>query len=141
MVLWHATAVLREWRGDGHITALVQSGFDPVETCVFHEATHPDPSVRKRGMGRAGSLRSRGWTEDAWLAAAERLASRGLLTVGDGEESLTEAGGALYDTLETVTDDAAVWRDAEDAESLLRDARPYVKAVIDAGVLPGTRPR
>lgn len=139
LALWHATAVLREWRGDGHIAALVQSGLGPVEAGIFHEATHPDPNLRKRSMGRAATMRSRGWSEDEWLAGAERLASRGLLTVGDGEESLTAAGGDLYDAIESTTDDAAVWPGVDDPESLARRARPYVKTVLDAGILPGTR--
>ncbi|BDZ57951.1 hypothetical protein GCM10025872_16080 [Barrientosiimonas endolithica] len=55
--LWHATAVLREWRGDGHLAVLVQAGFAPTEAVVFHEASHPDPAVRKRGWA-ASSPRS-----------------------------------------------------------------------------------
>lgn len=138
LMLWQATAVLREWRGDGHIAVLVGAGFEPVEACVFHEASHPDPTVRKRSMGRTRTMRTRGWDDDTWRAAAERLASRGLLSIGDDGEALTPAGGELYDAVETATDDAAVWTNAPDAEDLLVRARPYVKKVIDAGVLPGT---
>lgn len=138
LAFWHAVSILREWRGDGHLTALVQAGLDPVETNVFHEAQHPDPSVRKRAMGRAAAMKTRGWGEDEWNAAVDRLATRGLITPGGGEEFLTDEGGRLYDLLEEQTDDVAVWRGVDDPSPLLQRARPFVKAVIDAGVLPGT---
>ncbi|WP_018155800.1 SCO6745 family protein [Demetria terragena] len=138
LALWHATSVLREWRGDAHIAVLTQAGLEPLEALVFHEATHPDPTVRKRGMGRAASMRTRGWSEDEWASTADRLATRGILTSADGKETLTAAGGELYDAIELATDDAAVWRDAEGATELLERVRPYVKKVIDAGILPGT---
>lgn len=141
LALWHATAVLRERRGDGHVAVLLQAGLDPVEAGVFHEATHPDPNLRKRSMGRAATMRSRGWDEQTWLEASQRLRARGLLTLEDEGERLTSAGGELYDAIEAATDDAAVWRTVTDPSQVLLKARPYVKVVIDAGVLPGTRPR
>ena len=137
--LWHATAVLREWRGDGHLAVLVQAGFAPTEAVVFHEASHPDPAVRKRGLGRKLAQVTRGWSEEQWLAAAGRLADRGLLRLEDGTETMTDEGAALYDAMEAATDDAAVWAGDEDAAQLLGEVRPFVKAVIDAGILPGTK--
>ena len=34
---------------------------------------------------------------------------------------------------------SAAWRGVDDAEELIASARPYVKAVISAGILPGTK--
>ncbi|TWP37415.1 SCO6745 family protein [Leekyejoonella antrihumi] len=139
--LWHATALLRESRGDGHVAALVISGLDPVEALVLHEAEHPDPHLRRRTMGKAALLGTRRWSEQQWDSATERLQDRDLLQLGTG--SMTAKGAALFDALEAQTDDAAaaVWCDQHDAEHLLARARPFVKAFIDAGVLPGTRRR
>lgn len=141
MALWHATAVLREWRGDGHLATLVQAGLSPIEASVFHEANHPDPTLRRRGMGREAAQQSRGWSADAWKAAAEGLAERGVLTTSDDSEAYTEAGVALYADIETATDDAAAgaWIGVDDAEALIKETRGYVKNVIDAGILPGTK--
>ncbi|BDZ57950.1 helix-turn-helix domain-containing protein [Barrientosiimonas endolithica] len=52
---------------------------------------------------------------------------------------MTDEGAALYDAMEAATDDAAVWAGDEDAAQLLGEVRPFVKAVIDAGILPGTK--
>jgi hypothetical protein len=38
LVLWHAITLLREYRGDGHIAALVTAGLDPCEALVAHAA-------------------------------------------------------------------------------------------------------
>lgn len=140
LALWHATAVLREWRGDGHIAALVQAGISPLQACVFHEAIHPDATVARRTMGRAQTQRSRGWSEEAWRAAAHELAERDLLVLDAETETLSDVGSQLYAAIEAATDDAAAgaWTGVADAEQLLLDARPFVKAVIESGVIPGT---
>lgn len=54
---------------------------------------------------------------------------------------LTEAGAALRQRVEDMTDDAAaaVWVGVEDAEDLIASFRPFSKAVISAGILPGTK--
>ncbi|MFM9376849.1 SCO6745 family protein [Gordonia sp. VNK21] len=138
--LWNRIAVLREWRGDNHITLLVQHGIDGIEASVFHEAEHPDPSIRRRLMGRRMTLLTRGWQESDWEAAIDRLAARSLVErTGDGHR-LTAEGAALYDDIEAATDALTepVWS-APEAGELVSRMRPYVKAVIDAGVLPGTR--
>ena len=56
---------------------------------------------------------------------------------------MTEAGTALDRHIEERTDAmaSAVWKTVPDAEQLITSARPYVKAVIDAGFLPGTKKR
>lgn len=140
LALWHAIAVLREWRGDGHLAALVDADLSPVEAVVFHEANHPEPGGR-RVLGRRITQLTREWSDEEWDAAAERLATRGLLTSSDGVETLTDDGVALDAHIETRTDAMAsgVWRGVSDADELIGSVRPYVKAVIDAGILPGTK--
>src|SRR5579885_2088260 len=39
LVLWHAQSLLREYRGDAHIAALVLEGFTAPEALVLHAAT------------------------------------------------------------------------------------------------------
>ncbi|WP_265445990.1 SCO6745 family protein [Flexivirga meconopsidis] len=136
--LWHAASLLREWRGDGHIAVLVQSGLTPAEALVFHEAQHPDAAVKKSTLGREMAQGSRGWSDEEWAAAVETLRARGLLE--RDAERYTADGVAFYDALEQATDDAAagIWSSVDDGEGLIADTRPLVKRVIDAGVLPGT---
>lgn len=132
---WQATAVLREWRGDGHLTVLVQAGLDPVEACVFHEADQPDPTYRRSTLGRDLTRLTRGWDEQAWAEAGDRLRSRGLL---DGPDRLSAQGRQLYDAMEEATDDAAAWPDdPARTDALLADLRPLSRAVLRSGVLSG----
>ncbi len=136
--LWRATSVLREWRGDAHVAALTVAGLSRVEALVLHEA-HDPRGVRKRTQGRDAVLFIRAWDRSDWDAAVATLAARDL--VSDDGTTLLPAGCALYDELEALTDDASAahWSSIPDAADLLLRARPYVKAVIDAGILPGTR--
>lgn len=138
--LWHAITVVREHRGDGHIAALVLADLSPVEALVLHEAPHPDPAIRRRTLGRSLLLTTRGWEDSDWESASQSLRSRGLL---DADGAMTAAGAELYDRVERETDAAAagLWAGVPEAEETLRRARPFVKAVIDVGYLPGTRPR
>lgn len=140
LALWHAIAVLREWRGDNHIAVLVAHGLDGLDAAVFHEAQLPDSSIRRRILGRRLTQLTRGWSDEQWDASVDRLVRRGLATTTDDTHELTESGVDLYRTIEAETDaiTGRAWTGA-DVESMLEDTRPYVKAVIDAGVLPGTR--
>lgn len=142
LALWHALAVIREWRGDGHIAVLVDAELDPTEAVVFHEATHPDPKAR-RVLGKRITQLTRQWSDEEWAAAAERLQARGLVTRTDEKEALTDGGVTLDAHIEQRTDalSASIWRGVADAEELVKSVRPYSKAIIDAGILPGTKKR
>src|SRR5262249_48335500 len=71
LALWHAQTLLREFRGDGHIAALLLADLDPVEALVTHAAAGDVP---------AATLQStRAWPDDDWQAGVERLRARGLL--------------------------------------------------------------
>lgn len=101
LVLWHALTILREHRGDGHITQLVAAGLDGLEALVSYTATG-------RGFVTPFAMASRGWSQEQWDAAADRLRERGIL---DADGALTEAGAALRKGIEGETDrlGAAPW--------------------------------
>jgi hypothetical protein len=126
LVLWHAQTLLREFRGDGHIAAMVAEGITGVEALVIHEAT---------GDIAPGILQaSRAWPDTEWLAARERVRARGWLA-DDG--TLTDAGRASRDAVESRTDELALvcWeRLGEDACTRLRAlVRPFSRAIVEQG--------
>jgi hypothetical protein len=97
LVLWQALTALREWRGDGHIAALVSADVGAPECHLLLAA---------RGTVPAEVLRtSRRWSEDEFGAALERLRARGWL---DGAGAFTDAGRAVSDQVEARTDDLAM---------------------------------
>jgi hypothetical protein len=128
LVLWHAQSILREFRGDGHVAALVAEGISGVEALILHTATGEAPV--------AGMRASRPWTDEQWDAAVDGLRSRGLL----GADGLTEAGRAHRQWVEDRTDASAVVAYeplGEDGCARLRSlARPLSQAVMAAGLLP-----
>ena len=128
LVLWHATTLLREFRGDGHVAMLVTEGLDGCEALVTHGAASD-------GMVGAEVLRlTRGWSNADWDAAAERLRARGWLDDGN---ALTPDGAAARDRIEARTDELAMapWRRlGEEACADLRAlVRPWSKAVVATG--------
>ncbi|MFE9632637.1 hypothetical protein [Streptomyces sp. NPDC006463] len=92
--LWHATTLLREHRGDGHLAALLIADLDPLEALVSHTATG-------KGMTPKWIKSIRGWEQSDLDAAVARLRGRGVL---DADGALTEEGAALRERLETETD-------------------------------------
>ncbi|WP_425476160.1 SCO6745 family protein [Gordonia oleivorans] len=142
--LWHTFAVLREWRGDNHIAALVVHGLGGLDAAVFHEAALPDPTVTRRVLGRDLTLLTRGWSAQEWEESVDRLVAQGLAertgSDTDPGHRLTSDGAAIYDDIEAQTDALGeqLWSRPELSETVTA-LRPYVKSVIDAGVLPGTR--
>ena len=77
LVLWHAQTVLREQRGDGHVAALLTAGLDPAEALVLFAA---DSDLDADWMRQR-----RGWSEEEWAAAVQRLVARGLFVAGGVE--------------------------------------------------------
>jgi hypothetical protein len=130
LVLWHAQTLLREYRGDGHIAALLMAGLDPVEALVTHAAA---------GDVAVDVLRAtRAWPDADWAAAGDRLRGRGLLTDADAPE-LTRSGHTLRQQIEDQTDAAAVraYRalGEEGCARLRQLGRPLSQAVIATGLL------
>lgn len=130
LALWHATALLREHRGDGHIAALVQSGLSGLDALVTHTATG-------EGFLPAAAKATRGWSDEEWDAASARLRDDGIL---DADDALTEQGRQLRERVEHQTDDAACgpWRHlgAEKSERLRELGRGLSRAVVAAGAFP-----
>ena len=117
LALWHATTLLREHRGDGHVVALTAAGLDSCETHVVR--------IAAAGEARDWMLLARGWSEDDWDAAAERLRSRGWL---DADGALTAHGRDEHDGLEALTDRLA----QEPLERLGADGCAALLAALDA---------
>jgi hypothetical protein len=93
LALWHAATLLREHRGDGHVAKLVSEDIDGCECHVL---------VAAAGILDPATQRSyRGWSEEEWDAAEERLHDRGFV---DREGALTGAGRALRERIEDATD-------------------------------------
>jgi hypothetical protein len=130
LALWHAATVLREHRGDGHLAALLTADLDPCESLVSFAAI---------GAAPVANFAGRGWSEQEWAAAQERLTARGLV---DASGQATERGRALRDQVERMTDELAAepWRTLgeENAQRLARLVGPALGAVFGAGLLPMT---
>ena len=128
LALWHAQSLLREFRGDGHIAALVSEGLTGLEALVTHAASGDVPAKVLAS--------SRAWPEADWSAGIEGLAARGIVNA-DG--SLTEAGRAQRDRIELRTDELAVAPYAalgdEKCERVRELARPLSKAIVDSGMI------
>src|SRR3954449_6763094 len=95
--LWHAATLLREHRGDGHIAALVLAGLSGLDASITYVATG-------KGMSEDLQRQTRGYSEDEWAAAKQRLVDDGLL---DATGALSDLGQTLRDGIEAQTDAAA----------------------------------
>ena len=134
LVLWHAQTLLREFRGDGHIAALVTHDIGPVEALVMHVASGEVP---------VGFLRdTRGWSDPEWEAGVDRLRRRGWLQpagAGDATSTvvaLSEHGATVRQEIEDATDRLALPAyealGDEGCAELRKLARPFSKAVVAA---------
>jgi len=127
LVLWQAITRLREFRGDGHVAALVLEGIDPCEALVTHGAAGDVPPAVLQS--------TRAWSDEDWEAARARLTERGWL---DGDR-LTAAGTGVRDRVEALTDERALapWQHLgeEDADRLRATVRPWSRAIVDTGLL------
>ncbi len=130
--LWHATTLLREQRGDGHIAVLVAHGISGRESNLLHAAAGRVP--------KAFIMRSRDYDDEQWAFHRDRLARRGLLT----DDELTDAGRALKQTIEDETDALALHAlDAlsdDEVEALFQALTPITRKVVTAGEVPAATP-
>ena len=127
--LVHAGQLVREHRGDGHVSAWLAAGLDPVEALLTGGlASNSVEFVRT----------TRGWTDEEWRAGVHRLRQRGLVSP-DGS-ALTERGTALRQQIEATTDELAVegWAHLGTAGTrrLIDLVRPLRQRVLDSGLLP-----
>ncbi|MEV8017043.1 hypothetical protein AB0O76_11985 [Streptomyces sp. NPDC086554] len=131
--LWQLATCVREFRGDAHVAALADHGLDSCEALVLAAATdRVDP----------GTIRQdRGWSEQEWAEAVDRLRGRGLL---DGEGHITEHGRTERELIEDATDrlSARLLRPlgARDADTLLAALEHPVRQILAAEVLPFPNP-
>ena|SRR5579875_3446236 len=121
--LWHAQTLLREHRGDGHIAALLLARLDGCEALVSY-------TPLGEGLPLEILRPTRGWSDEEWAAAQQRLRERGLL---DADGNHTAAGRTQREQIEGLTDRAAAapWRHlGTERATRLRDlVRPWSKAI------------
>jgi hypothetical protein len=96
--VWLGMHALREFRGDGHIAALMSHELTGIEAVALHAGAGGFPP---------GYLRAaRGWTPEEWDATVDDLRGRGL--IAPDEEVLSESGTAFREVIETQTDELAM---------------------------------
>jgi len=132
LALWHQIAVLREFRGDGHLAALLAADVDAPQSLVLHAGV--------QGGSTASFLQaSRAWGPQVWASAVDQLVERGW---AEADGSLTPIGAAARDAIEVQTDLLALapWRAlGEQGCARLRELlQPVTDAVLAADDLPAT---
>jgi hypothetical protein len=135
LALWHGQTLAREFRGDGHLAALVAHDINAPQSLVLHGG-YAGPTI-------TGFLKqSRAWSPEQWDEAVAQLAERGWVT-GDGE--LTDLGRQVREDIETKTDELALpmWRRiGDDGCARLREiVKPLVRAIVDGGAFAPTARR
>jgi hypothetical protein len=133
LVLWHATTLLREFRGDGHVVALLAEGLDGCEAHLTLVGTGTVP--------REALQPHRGWSDEEWQTAIQRLQQRGLL---DASGLLTPAGVVLRQAVEDRTDWLALpaWQHLgrEQSARLVSLVQPLSISIVDQGGVPMPNP-
>ncbi len=128
LALWHAATLIREHRGDGHVSVLQTSGVDPVEATVLGGLF----------SGTTGFLRkTRGWTDEEYDAATGRLLARGWL---DADGAFTDLGRDERRRIEDETDRLALegWSHVgvERTARLHELVKPLRERIVETGPLP-----
>lgn len=131
--LWQHCTTLREHRGDGHVMALALEDIDGCEAHRLHAAHRgvPDEVLRD----------NRGFSNDEWAEAGERLEARGLVISG----RLSERGHELIDRVENATDRLAAVPldrvlDGDAQHRLIDGLDALARPVADSGILPFPNP-
>jgi hypothetical protein len=129
--LWHAATLLREHRGDGHVAALVAADLDPCAAHVLRIAADDVPIDSIQPY--------RGWSDEDWRDAADRLSARGLL---DRDGRITEAGSAMRADVEATTEQAAddLVRRIGDVDDVIATFDALAARVNAAGEIPYPNP-
>jgi hypothetical protein len=126
--LWQAATTFREHRGDGHVALLTAAGLDGCEVHVLFAADE--------GVAPEVYQRSRGWSDDEWRAAVDRLAEQDLVTPAG---TATRSGRALRAQVEERTDelsgDALATLGAHGVQQLLEVLRPATGLIASSGEL------
>ncbi|MFC5065103.1 SCO6745 family protein [Actinomycetospora atypica] len=126
--LWHATNLLREFRGDAHLAALVAHGIGALESNLLTEALV--------GIDLRRYTRTRSWPEAAIDAAVDDLVDRALLA-RDG--TLTTRGAAvrhdIEDATEAVLDDVLEGME-HGLDLVVERCTVWSRALREAGAFP-----
>ncbi|MFP5220572.1 MAG: SCO6745 family protein [Actinomycetes bacterium] len=126
--LWHAIALLREFRGDGHVASLTASGVSGIEAAVMHVA-------QGDAWTREPLRKTRGYSTEQWDTALAGLRERGWIE-RDGE-GFTDEGRRVRQEVEDRTDVLALppWQQlGEQGCTRLREVVwPLSKAIVEAG--------
>jgi hypothetical protein len=131
LILWHATTLLREHRGDGHVALLTAEGIDGCEANVLMAA---EGLVSEREQPSF-----RGWSAEEWSAAKARLRERKLI---DGS-GLTPRGEETRARIEAGTDELAtqvVDNLGEDYERFTSTMSRIQKLIVARGEIPFPNP-
>jgi hypothetical protein len=97
LMLFHGHYLLREFRGDGHIAAMVAAGLRGIDALALHVVMVPALAKTFRA--------SRAWTDEQWDEAHDQLVADGWLARDrDGRVSLTDVGRTRREELERQTD-------------------------------------
>jgi hypothetical protein len=127
--LWHAATLLREYRGDGHLTALLRADLSGLEALISHTATG-------RGFTEQFARIGRGYSEEEWTAGCAALADRGLLD----DAGLTAEGQDLRDRMETETDvlsaDPWLYLGPERTARVIELGRAFSARIVANGAFP-----
>jgi len=121
--LWHAATILREYRGDCHVAILTSAGLDGADANALAVAD---------GRSVPNQREMRGWTEDEWAAAYERLRRRAWT---DEFATITESGRAARAQIEDATDRVSASSFDEEAQArtiTLEDALVSTARAIEA---------
>lgn len=118
--LWHAATLLREHRGDGHVATLVSEGIDGCAAHVLLVATGASTAEMQKQY--------RGWSDQEWDAAVDRMRGRGLV---DETAAFTESGRRLRDHLEQRTDDLALAPYAALGDEAVSDLEKAMTRVVE----------
>ncbi|MFM1751532.1 MAG: hypothetical protein RL119_494 [Actinomycetota bacterium] len=129
--VWHYGDMLREFRGDCHTAAWIAAGLDATEIGLLTELFW--------GLPLKSYSRTRGWSEDDFAAAIDRLESRGLIHDG----AFTDAGRAAREQVEVHTDQqmaAVVQALGDDADHIIGTLSSWSDVVRAAKGYPGSGP-
>ena len=133
LALWYACTIWREYRGDGHVAALVANGLGPIDAHLTLAAS---------GATSEEMLRTnRGWSEEEWAAARAALIARDVMTDAG---SLTPEGAALRSRVEQMTDELSSppWEriGPEPTDRFVAAMTRIVASIVGGDGIPETNP-
>lgn len=129
--VWHYGDMLREFRGDCHTAAWIAAGLDATEIGLLTELFW--------GLPLKSYSRTRGWSEDDYTAAIDRLEQRGLIRDG----AFTDTGRNVREQVEVHTDlqmTPIIRALGDDAERVIAMLSTWSDAVRTAKGYPASGP-